>query len=146
MAFRDLNIRNPLYQFRDELDRLFNGFFGPTYEGLPGLAFRGQPAVNVWEQGDAVMVEMEVPGVTNEQIDLSVLGNELTIRINRSKGNEEGVVYHRRERPVGEITRVLPLPSDVDADRVAADLRDGVLTITLPKVASVKPRKITVGG
>jgi HSP20 family protein len=144
MVFRDLSIRNPLYQFRDEMDRLFNGFFGPAAEGAVSTFLRGQPAVNLWEQDDAVVVEMEVPGVKKDQIDLSVVGRELTIRINRPEVVQENVVCHRCERPVGNFSRTLPLPSDVDADHVAANLQEGVLTITLPKAEIAKPRKITV--
>ena len=100
--------------------------------------------MNVWEQDDAILVELEVPGVKKEHLDLSVVGKELSIRIERPDGEQEGVVYHRRERPVGNFSRVLPLPSEVDANRVSAELHDGVLTITLPKAESAKPRKITV--
>ena len=144
MVFRDLNIRNPLYQFRDEMDRLFNGFFGPAAEGLIPSVLRGQPPVNVWERDDAVLVEMEVPGVKKDQLDLSVVGSELSIQINRPDIEQEGVTYHRRERPVGSISRVLPLPHEVDANRIEAELHDGILIVTLPKAESAKPRKITI--
>ena len=93
--------------------------------------FRSQPAANVWEQDDALLVEMEVPGVKSDQVDISVAGGELSVKINRPEVDQEGVTYHRRERPVGSFTRVLRLPVEVDADRVEAELHDGVLTITL---------------
>ena len=108
--------------------------------------FRSQPAVNVWEQHDALMVEMEVPGVKSDQLDISVAGGELSVKVNRPDVAQEGVTYHRRERPVGSFSRIVRLPVEVDADRVEADLRDGVLTITLPKAESAKPRKINVTG
>jgi HSP20 family protein len=146
MTFRDINIRNPLHQFRNEVDRLFSGFLGTVPEGLLPPPLRNQPAVNIWERDDALMIEMEVPGVKKDQLDLSVVGNELSIRIDRPAGNEEGAVYHRRERPVGTFSRVIPLPSEVDSNHVAAELRDGVLVITLPKAESAKPRKIAVTG
>ena len=57
---------------------------------------------------------------------------------------EEGVTYHRRERPTGTFTRVVQLPAEVDADRVQAELSDGVLRVTLPKVPAAKPRRIEV--
>ena len=100
--------------------------------------------MNVWEQGDALLVEMEVPGVKSDQVDISVAGGELSIKIDRPEVAQEGVTYHRRERPVGSFTRVLRLPVEVDADRVEAELRDGVLMITLPKAEAAKPRKINV--
>lgn len=143
MVFRYRNLGFPVHQLRDEMDRLLTGFFRQA--DLPWVTGRrGQPAVNVWETADAVMVEMEVPGLRKDQLDVSVAGGELSLKIDRPQLNEEGVTYHRRERPVGTFTRVLRLPVEVDADRVEAELRGGVLTITLPKAESAKPRKITV--
>ncbi len=136
--------RPPLHQLRHEMDRLLTGFFGPAADGLLPAMFRNQPAVNVWEREDALLVEMEVPGIKSQDLDVSVAGGELSIRIQRPDVAQEGVTYHRRERPVGALQRVLRLPVEVDADRVEAQIRDGVLTITLPKAESAKPRKINV--
>jgi len=144
MIFRYPSVQHPLHQFRDGMDRLLTGVFGPTAEGMLPPIFRSQPAVNVWEQGDALLVEMEVPGVKNDQVDISVAGGELSIKIERPEVAQEDVKYHRRERPVGSFTRVLRLPVEVDANRVEAELRDGVLSITLPKAEAAKPRKINV--
>jgi HSP20 family protein len=90
------------------------------------------------------MVEMEVPGVKSGQIDVSVAGDELTIKAQRPDVSEDGVTYHRRERPTGNFTRVLSLPCAVDANRVEAELAEGVLTLRLPKAEAAKPRKINV--
>jgi HSP20 family protein len=144
MVFGYRNARQPLNQLRDEMDRLLTGVFGPGADGILPAVFRSQPAVNVWEQGDALLVEMEVPGVKNDQIDISVAGGELSIKVERPEPADEDVTYHRRERPVGSLTRVLRLPVEVDGDRVEAELRDGVLMITLPKAENAKPRKINV--
>ncbi len=137
------NPRNPFFQLRDEMDRLLTGFFGAA-DGILPPVFRNQPAVNVWESGDALMVEMEVPGVKNDQFDISVAGEELSVKIDRPEAGPEGVIYHRRERPVGSFNRLVRLPVEVDAEHVEAELHDGVLTITLPKAESAKPRKINV--
>ena len=146
MVFRNPSVQHPLYQFRDGMDRLLTGVLGPMAEGMLPPMFRSQPAVNVWEQGEALLVEMEVPGIKNDQVDVSVAGGELSIKIDRAEVEQENVKYHRRERPVGSFTRVLRLPVEVDADRVEAELRDGVLKITLPKAEAAKPRKINVAG
>jgi HSP20 family protein len=146
MVFGYRNPRYPLHQLRNEMDRLLGGFFGPAVDGLLPAVFRSQPAANIWEQGDALLVEMEVPGVKSDQVEISVVGGELSVKINRPEVVQEDVTYHRRERPVGSFARVLRLPVEVDADRVEAELRDGVLTITLPKAESAKPRKINVTG
>jgi HSP20 family protein len=144
MAFGYRNQRYPFHQLRHEMDRLLSGFFGPAAEGLLPPMFRSQPAANVWEQGDALLVEMEVPGVTSDQVDVSVAGGELSVKINRPEVTEAGVTYHRRERPTGAISRVLRLPMEVDADRVEAELHDGVLTLRLPKTAPAAGKRIEV--
>jgi HSP20 family protein len=146
MVFGYQSTRHPFHQLRNEVDRLLTGFFGPTADGfLPGV-FRNQPPVNVWEQQDTLKVEMELPGIKSEQLDISVAGNELSIKVTRPDVAQEDVTYHRRERPVGAFGRIVRLPVEVDADHVEADLRDGVLTITLPKAENAKPRKINVTG
>jgi len=143
MAYRSGSGRQTLDQLRDEMNRLFSGFM----ENVNGPWFatgRNAPAVNMWEQADALQVELEVPGVKADQVDLAVAENELTIKIQRPETADENVTYHRRERPVGSFQRVIRLPLPVDSQRVAADLRNGVLRITLPKADSARPRKINV--
>jgi HSP20 family protein len=146
MVFGYRTPQHPLRQLRDEMDRLWTGFLGPTADGLLPTAFRSQPAVNVWEKDEVLLVEMELPGVKNDELDISVAGGELSVKVNRSEAVQKGVTYHRRERPVGSFARVVRLPVEVDAERVEAELRDGVLLITLPKAESAKPRKINVSG
>ena len=143
MAFR-INPRHPIHQLRDEMDRLLAGFVGQSAAGTWPFAGRGRPAANLWEDGDTLMAEMELPGVQDDQVDISVAGGELSIEVKRPDAHEEGVVYHRRERPSGDFRRMIRLPADVDSSKVEAQLRDGVLTISLPKAESAKPRKIKV--
>ena len=143
MTFGYQMMRGPLNQFRDEMDRLLTGVLRRPDGLVPGV-FRNQPAINVWEQDDALKVEMELPGVKSEQLDISVAGGELSVKVNAPEEAGDGVTYHRRERPVGSFSRLVRLPIAVNADRVEADLHDGVLTITLPKAESAKPRKINV--
>ncbi len=136
---------NPFSQLRSEMDRLLNGFLGATTNGGSHPAVgRGQPAVNLWDKNDTLLLEMEIPGVKSEQIEISVVGMELTVKVQRPDVEEEGVTYHRRERPVGDFTRVLQLPCEVNPDKVAAELHNGVLSLTLPKAEVAKPRKISV--
>ena len=142
MVFRYTNIRRPIYQLRDEMDRLLGGWIGRA-TGWP-MFDRGQPALNVWENGDTLMVEVELPGLKPEQIEMSVSGGELSIKANRPEDPPERMVYHRRERRQAPSQRVLRLPADVDSSKVEANLNDGVLTISLPKAESAKPRKIDV--
>ena len=150
MVFGYQSSRHPLHQLRDEMDRLLMGVFGPAADGFLPAMFRSQPAVNVWEQDDALKIEMELPGVKREQIDISATADELSIKVNCPESAkcpeaaEENVKYHRRERPIGAFSRALRLPVEVDADRVEAELHDGVLTITLPKAAPAKRKRVEV--
>lgn len=148
MMLRRINESLPFPGLRDELDRTFGELFD-TVAGLAPMGPLGRrafPAVNIWEDEKHLYAEAEVPGLTMGDIEVSVLGNELTIRGERKGAEREGVSFHRRERGLGAFSRVLHLPFDVDADRVSAALRDGVLTVTLPKAPSVLPRKIKVNG
>jgi HSP20 family protein len=136
---------DPLAQLR-EVDRQVGNFFN---QGLPQFAnrvldTRPFPAVNVWDDGEDLVAEAELPGLQNEEIDITVVGSELTIKGERKDAAQEGTSFHRRERGTGAFTRVLRLPVEVDAERVQAALRDGVLTVRMPKAEAAKPRKINV--
>lgn len=142
MVYRYTISRNPAEELRQEVNQLISGFFGHRSGG--GAPQAARPAVNVWETDDAVHVELETPGVKSDQADVSVVGNELTIKIERPVIEEEHVTVHRRERPAGSFIRVLRMPVDVDADRVEARMHHGVLNIRLSKVEAARPRKIQV--
>jgi HSP20 family protein len=144
MVFRYVGTRHPIHQLRREMDRLLGGFVGNVGELAWPVTGRGRPAVNVWETGDALKLELELPGVGKDQIELSVVGDELSIKIERPDAEPQGATYHRRERGVGAFARVVRLPVEVDPDKVEAELRHGVLTITLPKAEAARPRKIQV--
>ena len=137
---------DPLAQLREQVGRQFGEIVNQG--GLPGLANRvfGRqfPAINVWDEGDALVAEAELPGLKSEDIDVSVVGNELTIKGERKPLTEAGVSYHRHERGTGSFTRVLRLPVEVNAENVQATLRDGVLNVRMPKAEVAKPRKISV--
>jgi HSP20 family protein len=135
-------------QLREEIDRAFggqlNGGWLPDWsEYLGGSAI---PAMNLWEEKDAVVLEMEVPGLGMEDFDVLVVGNEITVKGARKEVADEGTVYHLRERTAGSFSRTVRAPVDVDAEKVQAGLKDGILTITIPKIESAKPRKIQVKG
>ena len=147
--WRGSNGTNPVGMLRNEVDRLFADFFGPTSgaaasaQAAPGRTF---PALNVWEQDNELFVEAEVPGLKSEDLDISVVANQLIIKGRRTDFEQREATYHRRERGVGEFTRTIELPVVVEPDAVQAKLTDGVLLITLPKAETAKPRKIQVKG
>jgi HSP20 family protein len=146
MFLRLGNRAYPPNQLRQEMNRLFDDFFDQTGLRDPfGMTGRGTfPALNVWEKGDRLLAEAEVPGLSMDDLEIFVSGNELTVRGERRPVHPEGASYHRRERGVGSFTRAVRLPVDVDAGKVQARLNNGVLTITLPKSQAAQPRKIEV--
>jgi HSP20 family protein len=113
--------------------------------GVPAALPAARPALNLWEESGAYVLESELPGVAAEDVDLDVRADELTVKV-RSRAAEapKDAVWHRRERSVGEFVRTLRLPSLVDADQVTAEFRNGVLRVRMPKPAAAQPRKIAI--
>jgi HSP20 family protein len=103
------------------------------------------PPIDVYETEDRYVVTAELPGLAREQIELAVQDNRLSIRGARSAGTPESSTrhYHQVERGHGAFERLFRFADPVEQDRITADLRDGVLTITLPKAAA-PPRRIQV--
>jgi len=126
-----------------ELDRVFVDVFGRGARRCNHVA-RLTPALNLWEDAERLVAEVEVPGLNMDDLELTVRGDELTIKGQRKPAARDGLEYHVSERGTGQFVRLLTLPAEVDADRVEATLRDGVLTIVLPKAAAAKARKIAV--
>jgi HSP20 family protein len=133
----------PFGDLRREVNRLFEDYALPAVSGrAPSF-----PAINAWEDENNLFVEAELPGLTMNDLEITVVGDELSIKGERKPcGADEQATFHRRERGVGSFSRFITLPMDVDAERVEAVLRDGVLSITLPKAAEAKPRRIQVKG
>ena len=103
------------------------------------------PAVNVWASQESAVVTSELPGVEHEDMELSVVGDTLTIRGKRNPEQlQEGNSYHRRERGWGNFVRTVQLPFRVEPDEVSATFTNGVLNITLPRASADRPRKIQV--
>jgi HSP20 family protein len=102
------------------------------------------PATNVFEAKESFVVKAEVPGVAESDVAVSVEDDALVIRGERKSAVPEGYTAHWRERSSIAFTRKLPLPTRVDADQVSATLKDGVLTVTLPKAKDTLPRQIAV--
>jgi len=129
-----------------DFDRLVHGLFRdfPTFGPVRFEGSRGFPALNAWEDRENIFVEAEIPGLAIENLDIQVKGDELTISGERKPAVAEGLTYHRRERGTGAFRRVVRLPVEIDANKVDASLRDGVLTLRLPKAEAVRPRKIEV--
>lgn len=107
----------------------------------------GEPQVNVWIKADEALVSAELPGVSQEDVDISVKDGTVTLRGNRRAKEEkqqEESLYRRGERAAGQFVRVLELPFRIDSARVSARLDKGILWVTLPRAEADKPRKIAV--
>ena len=104
-----------------------------------------RPAVDVIESDDAYVVRASLPGLKAEDIDVNIEDDVLTIKAERSEEHEETEEsYLLRERSFGSYHRAIRLPDSVEAENVEAEVRDGILTLTLPKREEVKPRQIEV--
>lgn len=149
---RDLRRRNggrSLYPLRREMDRLFDEFFRgweDEFGGEEGRAFN--PALNVAEKDDVIEATMELPGLSEDDIEITLARDGLTITGEKKDEEEErDKNYYRRERSYGYFRRTIPLPLEaVEADQVEAKFDKGVLTITMPKkeIAKTQAKRIAV--
>lgn len=114
-------------------------------ERLPAPAPQGWvPAADLCETADAYVVTAELPGVSRQQVRVEVHDNHLVLQ-GRRDARVACEQYHQVERGHGEFSRTFRLPSDIDAERIAADLKDGVLTVIVPKLSGTAPRRVTIG-
>lgn len=126
-----------LATLRREVDRLFEDFFdgGPQHFWGRGAA----PAVEVCDTTDAVVVKAQVPGVSKDQLHVDITDETLTLKGEmKEEEKKAGKNYSRREFHYGAFERIIALPTAVQADKATAQLKDGVLEITLPKSASAQ--------
>ena len=139
--------RHPLATFREEMDRLFEDFFGRTWEIEPFWRTGRGLNLDVAESEDEIIVSVDLPGVDPKDIDISLTGDVLTIKGEKKEESEEKKRdYHRMERRYGSFSRSVALPPAADPEKVSASYKDGVLKITLGKKeeAKAKPIKIEV--
>lgn len=121
----------------DRLNRAASGLLAPSTSEFP--------LVNVWMDGDRVMLTSELPGIEPKDVEISVAGKAVTVRGSRATEEAcEGECRHRRERWSGKFSRTLELPFIVDQDKVEARFIKGVLQLTLPRAEADKPRKIEI--
>lgn len=135
----DIEKRNRRENF---VDKFFNDFFFETEPFKASSSWT--PAVDIIEEKDKYLVKADLPGVEEKDVDLELKDGYLTIRGERKNEyeNKEGNVY-RCEKSYGSFMRTFNV-SDVDADKVSAEYKNGILTIELPKAESKKARKISI--
>ncbi|MCM2270899.1 MAG: Hsp20/alpha crystallin family protein [Thermoanaerobaculia bacterium] len=135
--------------FRNRLDRMFNQMLQDVWGAQApseGVASRTWlPAVDIREKNDALMFAMELPGLTKENLEITLENNVLTIAGERKFEKEtKGEEFHRLERSYGHFSRSFTLPTGVRTDKVEANFEHGVLNIVLPKEENAKPKKISI--
>jgi len=126
-----------LERLHRQMDRFFAGPYTATANEYP--------AIDLWTGADGIRLHALLPGVAAPDIDLSVVGDTVTVK--GSRRADETVApetYHRRERESGRFVRTIQLPFPVENDSVRARFRNGVLEVELPRAASDKPKKIAV--
>lgn len=140
---------NPVRQLssslRDEIDRLFGSPLSWLEDGSQPFSSGWHPAVDVYEDKDNLFVRAELPGMKKDEIDISLHEGVLTLSGERKLEKEyDQAESHRVERFVGRFQRSITLPAPVDAAKVRATYKDGILAITLPKAEEAKPKQINV--
>lgn len=146
MGFRRWGCEHPANQLRDEVERVWTGFMNNpgVHQAAQVVTGRPFPSLDVSGDSENFYVEVELPGLKVEDLDIAVFGNQLTLKGSRAEEVKEGVTYYRRERGIGQFERLLKLPSELQSESVKAELNNGVLRITLPKAERAKPHKVNV--
>jgi HSP20 family protein len=128
---------------REAMDRLFDDAFTRPLNIRDGGWT--SPAVDMYQTDDEIVVRVALPGFKADEVQINVTGDVLHLRGEMQQQEEKKErAWHIREQRWGSFERSIPLPTDVTADRAAADFENGILTITLPKAEEVKPKTITV--
>lgn len=129
------NGRNLFGELSRDMDRLLNQALAPTGNPMP---------VDIREEGDTLLVEIDVPGATHEQLDITVENGTLSVAFKGRNQAEDKNNYFIRERRAGNVARTFRLPDTADLEKIEAQLTNGVLTLRVPKKEEAKPRQIPV--
>lgn len=143
-GFSSINPFIEMERIRRQMDALSGMLFrdGSRHRELSPGVF---PLLNLTENKNFYYIRAELPGMKAEDLDIQIVDKTLTISGERKIPGEGGRVrYHRREREAGKFTRAIGLPGEIDSGRIEARMRDGLLTVTLPKAEAAKPKQIAV--
>jgi len=135
--------------WRRRLDRAFDDFQAPsapagTFDDPWSLSEATWPRVNLYDTGTSLQFTAEVPGMTNKDVQIQLENDVLTVSGERKVQVPQGYTAHRRERSSTSFTRSFSLPTKVDPEKVTASLKDGVLSLDMPKMPAVQPRQIAI--
>jgi HSP20 family protein len=138
--FRDLGI------LQERMNRVFEDAGRGWRSEEPSATTSWSPAVDIFETEGEIIVKAELPGVDKKDISLNIEKNVLTLKGERRFEKEtKQENYHRIERSYGSFSRSFSIPNLVDEERIRADYKDGILSISLPKREQVKPKQIPIG-
>lgn len=128
---------------RDAMDRLFDDAFTRPITNMSG-GYAG-PAIDLYQDANEVVVKASLPGLKPDDVQISVVGDVLTLRGEfKEESEKKEATYHIREHRQGSFERSIRLPTTVQTDKAHADFENGVLTVALPKAEEVKPRTISI--
>lgn len=126
-----------MHDLQNEMDFRLGGTRGPVRTEYP--------KINAWANEDGLILSADLPGIGPDEIEISVVGDTLTLSGTRSgEALPEGAKYYRRERGQGEFSRSLNMPFEIDVDAIKATVQNGVLKLELPRLPEEKPKKIAV--
>lgn len=137
---------NDLWDLHDEVDRLFHGFGRQRFRGEDETDIAvWAPSVDIHEDKEAVTLTAELPGLRQKDVKISVEGGVLTFKGERKFQEERKKEnFYRIERSYGSFCRSFTLPSTVEAEKIKANMKDGVLEIYIPKKEEAKPKEIEI--
>lgn len=126
------------------MNRMFTDF--DRYGVMPSLwtTTENGPRTNLYDDGENLVIQMEVPGMGKSDFTIKIQGNYLEVSGTRKSDAPEGYTTHRTERKTVTFTRSFTLPADVNGEKVEAVLTNGLLTLTLPKAETAKPKQISI--
>ncbi len=139
------NPARDLWRMRDDMDRLFNLFMSRPMEGEDVAEADWSPRVDISENGNGYIVKAELPGMSKDDIKITLQDDVLTIRGKKKDEREsKDKSVHMCERRYGNFVRSFRLPTAVDNNKIDAGFKDGVLNLTLPKAEEAKPKEIEI--
>ena len=142
-----LDIFKEMDSFTREMDQMFRDIgFGRLLEPAfaPLIGAHSYPRINLRETEDSYIVESQLPGIDPKELEMTILKGTLTLSGERKAPEHEVGSWHRRERNTGKFMRAIDIPAEIDLEKVKADYQDGLLTVTLPKAESVRPKRIEI--
>jgi HSP20 family protein len=138
-----IRVRDP-FATLTAIQRAMDSAMGSDWFGSRTAGAGAYPPVNVFNEGEDFVVVAELPGVKKEDLDVQVRGDTLRIKGKKAVTHDAKASVHRRERSAGDFDRTLTLPAQLNAAKVAAEYRDGVLTVRLPRAESERPHTVAI--